>query len=260
MNKSIQSHHNFFERIVKMIPLDIYKPNTTNVEDEVSVYYKHMKKPLAPDQKKQLSKKKRQEKYSIPVTEMNNDDTETLKPVCEVVVEETIPDSAESYISEFESHGTDALDKLRRRLQARILNFRVDRKKHTSKIDKVDNSAKITNVGLEPESITKHTSNVIRDILIDTANVENKKSAKTVQNKSSSLGEVEDLGDVEFSIVDRTDKKKSAKDVGKSGTKLRRLKRMLAEAENKRKRLDDLKAQGDLGLKRYCVKTSLYSS
>lgn len=60
---------------------------------------------------------------------------------------------------------------------------------------------------------------------------------------------VEDSGDIDFGAITST-KKPRSEDVGKPGSKVRRLKRMLQEAEKKKQRLEELKKQGDDGVKR----------
>lgn len=55
-----------------MIPKDLYKAQDDNDEEELnSRYFKHRKMPIPPDEKKLLSKKKRDEKYGVQRVSMN---------------------------------------------------------------------------------------------------------------------------------------------------------------------------------------------
>jgi hypothetical protein len=64
---SIEGHDSFFSRIIGMISTDLYKHLETGDADEEnnSKYYKHKKAPLAADEKKIASSKKRKLKYSV---------------------------------------------------------------------------------------------------------------------------------------------------------------------------------------------------
>jgi|APGre2960657444_1045066.scaffolds.fasta_scaffold80294_2 Surfeit locus protein 6 len=62
---------------------------------------------------------------------------------------------------------------------------------------------------------------------------------------------IEDNGDVEFGDIRGVGlKRQKSEDVGKPGSKVRRLKRMLQEAEKKKQRIEELKQQGTDGVKR----------
>jgi hypothetical protein len=78
-------------------------------------------------------------------------------------------------------------------------------------------------------------------------------SKRTIVDASDD--KIDDTGDVEFGELLMKNKKKSdidgrSSDYGKPGAKVRRLKRMLQDAEKKRRRIEELKSQGDKGMKR----------
>lgn len=84
-------------------------------------------------------------------------------------------------------------------------------------------------------------------------------SVVATDSKSKVIGasdiKIDDTGDVEFGEILMKNKKKSdldgrSSDYGKPGAKVRRLKRMLQDAEKKRRRIEELKSQGEKGIKR----------
>ena len=68
---SVLQHDAFFQRIIDMIPSDLYKTADIDEEEMNSRYFKHRQVPLAPHEKKVLSKKKRDEKYSTQEVHTN---------------------------------------------------------------------------------------------------------------------------------------------------------------------------------------------
>ena len=70
-----------------------------------------------------------------------------------------------------------------------------------------------------------------------------------IDNKKRGFDSIDDTGDVDFGGL-YDNKKNRNDDIGKPGSKVRRLKRMLQVAENKKQRLEELKLQGHDGVKR----------
>ena len=76
---SLEEHDAFFGRIIGMIPREMYKP--VEEEEFESKYYKHKKVPLPQDVKKTISKRKKEEKYSmgeVPNATGDNDEMEDV--------------------------------------------------------------------------------------------------------------------------------------------------------------------------------------
>ena len=64
LEESIKGYDLFFDRIIDMIPRDLYKPAEEEDEEVLNQrYHKHRKKPLQTDERKALSKKRLEEVY-----------------------------------------------------------------------------------------------------------------------------------------------------------------------------------------------------
>lgn len=94
---------------------------------------------------------------------------------------------------------------------------------------------------------------ISRDIRRDILNDDNQSfSVRKRRSETDDYSkDVEDTGDVEFGGISGVGvKKQKREDIGKPGSKVRRLKRMLQEAEKKKQRIEELKQQGGDGVKR----------
>ena len=86
-------------------------------------------------------------------------------------------------------------------------------------------------------------------------------STNSNSNQLRTSEEQEQEHDIEYgSFVGDADKNNGHEEVGKPGSKVRRLKRMLQDAEKKKIRLEELKQQGDQGVKRFYFIFYLYLS
>ena len=93
-----------------------------------------------------------------------------------------------------------------------------------------------------------------RDIRHDILNDNIATNSNINQLRTSEEEEHEHERDIEYgSFVGEADKNNGRDEVGKPGSKVRRLKRMLQDAEKKKVRLEELKQQGDQGVKRFYI-------
>jgi len=90
------------------------------------------------------------------------------------------------------------------------------------------------------------------DILND--NIATNSNSNQLRTSKEEEQEQEQERDIEYgSFVGEADKNNGHEEVGKPGSKVRRLKRMLQDAEKKKVRLEELKQQGDQGVKRFHI-------
>lgn len=78
------SHDCFFRTFIEMIPKEIYRGSEEDDEVVNPRYFKHRKEPLTLDEKKLLSRKRKQEKYGMNgvSTNANTHQLFTLKVNC----------------------------------------------------------------------------------------------------------------------------------------------------------------------------------
>ncbi len=63
LTKQMEGHDVFFQRVVNMIPRDLYKAEET--DDLNERYFKHRQMPLQPAERKKISKKRKGDKYGL---------------------------------------------------------------------------------------------------------------------------------------------------------------------------------------------------
>ena len=253
LEERITSHDFHFARVISWISSDLYKEDGID-EDDDSRYHKH-KKRMSLDEKKFLRKKKQKEMYSI----------ENWVSKSEYGAKGI---DSEDYGLNTSSNtaGDGSLDLLRQRLKQKIIGLKDAR---TSK------KQKVVTVSKKPDRSSKKTSDAVvetsrTDALKDMMSESHKKHKKGKRNRlddsddddnddqgqaGQGTGGVSedgnDTGDVAFSgIRGLGDSNKKGSAGSKApGSKKQRLQRMLDEAEKKRRRLEDLKAQGEAGKK-----------
>eukprot|EP00596_Hydrurales_sp_CCMP1899_P007184 CAMPEP_0119048516 /NCGR_PEP_ID=MMETSP1177-20130426/59340_1 /TAXON_ID=2985 /ORGANISM="Ochromonas sp, Strain CCMP1899" /LENGTH=376 /DNA_ID=CAMNT_0007024511 /DNA_START=67 /DNA_END=1197 /DNA_ORIENTATION=+ len=247
---SIEGHDSFFSRIIGMISTDLYKHlETDQDEDNNSKYYKHKKTPLAADEKKIASSKKRKAKYSVEGEEAEEGDEdeegEGEETHMEVTDSELTTDHDGADADEGEGSSSADLDDLRQRLQRRILGLKSQRSsvkegREDSKVQKTINDrkkAKNDHVKRKPSKPEPEQDDESYD-------------QDDASSSSAMDRDIEDTGDVQFSLVhvkkSDTEKEKDSS-FAKPGTKMKRLKRMLETADKKRQRLEELRSAGSSG-------------
>ena len=219
-----------------------------------SKYFKHVKQPLSTNERKLLSKRAREEKYK------------SLAPDALQLPIAPFDEGRSGYLQD-DTTTKHALDSLRERLQRKILDMRSKRtsQKQYSESQvssRLRTGEKNNEYKRELSKTSKndvklsHANEINRDIRHDILNDEiNDQITSNFDSRGESTQDashgIEDSGDIDFgSILVPSKRPKLADDVGKPGSKVRRLKRMLQEAEKKKKRLVELKQQGEDGVKR----------
>lgn len=236
------SHDSFFSHVISMIPLELYKPED---EDEGTLnerYHKHRKLPLQPEDKKNIARKKKKEKY---------DASHMTRVESNHVAEQNIKSDEYSLPS-----GDDGFDVLRKRLQDRISALRGKRKNpdESHRSDQSDKSVKKSkSISTTPRPSAKHS----RD---DSGTGENTTQVSQMNVESGishnkADGVLEDSADVTGNDILYSEMVESSSvqlkpGQGKPGSKTKRLQRMVEEAEKKRHRLEELKKQGPQGVER----------
>lgn len=213
----IRSNDAFFQMFINQIPKEIYRAEENS--DMNTKYFKHRKAPLTLDEKKILSKKRKNEKYGL-----NGDETGEGDETDDADMSDPEPSKSNS-------------SKIPASFTSLSLSKSKKNKEHTNKngaSNKPHNHVPSSG-GATPGAAVKHSPAPVT-----------KSPAQTPEELHQSLLlEASQLSDVDLDI-DLNDVKSNVKsgDVGKPGSKVRRLKRMLQEAEAKRQRLEALKQSG----------------
>jgi len=244
---SIRHNDAFFASIIDMIPRDLYKPVEEEDEEVLNKrYHKHRKMPLQLEEKKALSKKRLKEIYepkgSVVNKEEDGDDegAASLETPSALLSERESPEVEDDAINSVD----DGLDALRKRLQDRISSLKGKRSNPSGRNDKDKKGQK---------QIQKNKPSKVPAI-VEGENATAENVAKSVSRgvledmlQGEASEEVENSGDISYSgLVDSSVAPLRA-DYGKSGSKMRRLKKLIEDTESKKKRLNDLKSQGDEG-------------
>ena len=237
-------------------------------EEEIvnSRYFKHMKQPLTANERKILSKRTREEKYkSLASTAGGREmiDGQMTQYVADVENDDAVRDKEDSSASKH------ALDSLRERLQQKINDLRTNRtSQKTHMTTQMMNERKKKELEKQKQNDHKNKKNhkkstasnddirsaILRDDNDDAsvAGSIDSNGSTTITRKRKHIDEeeghqVEDVGDVDYGGIDLKSQpsKTGNSDAGKPGSKARRLKRMLQEAEKKKQRLEELKKQGN---------------
>lgn len=284
----------FFARIISMIPHDLYWPQEEESEELSNIrYLKHKRLPLMKDEKKVISRKKRMDIYS---TEDAGTKEETEEVEQEAITTDQGIESATVANESNDNEPCDgnSLENLRKKLQQRIQNMKSSRVSAKPNKDLKGKDARhkeeeglSTSKNRVAQRKLKSTSNAS-----DTAGIEGATEVSATVVKKAGEGKSQTVvhselreelvaavskprkkdveqpapsnellsADIQFNTVKELvgDAAKGGDDtaLGKPGSKMRRLKRMLAEAEKKRLRVQELKASGAEGQAR--VKEELW--
>ncbi len=312
------SHNAFFERIISLIPPELYGASANNrkritgsssssssssssggkggnlpLKDDESVenndesgensdddeeeeeevnsrYFKHMKQPLTANERKIVSKRTREEKYKSLASTAGGREMIDGQMTQHTADMDNIASGGEKEDSSASKH---ALDSLRERLQRKINDLRTSRtsqKQHMT--SQMMNERKKKELEKQKQNDHKSKKNHkksaasnddIRTAILHDDNDDvsvsgsiDSSGSSTINRKRKYVNEdgdddegghqVEDVGDVDYGGIDLKGQpsKSGDSDVGKPGSKARRLKRMLQEAEKKKQRLEELKQQG----------------
>jgi hypothetical protein len=270
MQASIHSHDAYFSRIISWISPELYHPKDTDEEDpENDRYYKHKKQPLTKDTKKMLQKKKRKEVYSLSSSGKEGMQSDDREGNDDDISNDNIMNGSSSDIDGVNSMysnvngmygessngdaNTSSMDDLRQRLQQRILGLKEKRMKTSNnrRNDRRNEFSETTQKHVRNEAASQVSSSH-DSTRLDYAEIVRNDNDNNIQiGNDADTDVVADAGDVIFSdirgVKDRGDS--ISKSSNKPGSKTVRLKRMIDSVEKKRKRLQDLNAQGDEGKK-----------
>jgi len=258
----MEGHDEFFGWVVGLIPRDLYSRSAEDEDNgQDSKYYKHRKVPLKPEEKKLISKAKKEKIYS-----RNSQDSEEIDAIAGEAADEPNGDTNEDGNVEemdvdasFNNPGSsNSMESLRERLQLRILGLQKERrgkkgeKQAVSKIgkktDKKTDSSKHKFSGENRHKIgSSGGGDGIREELQD-GGISWTSLQRQHQPEEGDNGSAVDV-DVNNFLLDSSGTSKDAM-AGKPGTKMLRLKRMLNEATKKRQRIESLVQEGDEGKKR----------
>jgi hypothetical protein len=246
IESSIEGHDQYFSRVITWISSELYHVKEQEESAENDRYYKHKKQPLPEAQKKLLRKKRRKDTYA-PGNDGAEGEDEGLGGG---MTPKLVTPSDASYRASI-SGDVGALDMLRQRLKQRIMGLKETR---TSKKVKPAGGNKKVKKANNKEAGERERSNSVAMSHSD-ATKEISDSHKHMSSSSKMYDEMDEAADMDmdvaFSDIRGVGGEKAAKGgPGKPGSKTVRLKRMIDEAEKKRKRLDDLKMQGESGKKR----------
>lgn len=216
-------------------------------------YFKHRRKPLQPDQRKAITKVRKQDKYDP------NETTSSIQREESVALDEN-----KVKYDDDDDADTEGLDALRTRIRQRIKDMQESRgynkdtitkskpknnndDKNVNKFNSNNNKpkfAKTKNDKTDKDSKSHERNGLMEDLMMtrgdeSSAAIENKK------NKDSTI-----ITDIDFGNISKVQGNSKDKSIGKPGSKMKRLKRMLEEATTKRQRIETLKSGDDLDIKR----------
>lgn len=272
VHSSIYEQHDvFFSRIISMIPRELYRPAE---EDEMvennTRYYKHKKQPLPIDVKKEITKRKKAEKYSMNTGDSegeksdDGDDVEEGSDDKDDEVQKSDTKSGEggnTATSLFLSCNDDnSMQTLRKRLQSRIESMKDARTSKKRPFEPSNNNKKD-----KQQKVQRNSANKVKgagEKIKDSGSAHTTSGNDTEQSSSgnrteSDVGLMENLAgdvDIDYSTLsgngEDSFKVGANKNKGKPGTKKQRLERMLEDADKRRQRLEKLRRGGEEGKKR----------
>ena len=250
MTSTLEDHDAFFGRIISMIPKELYK-HDEEVET-ASKYYKHKKMALSTDEKKRISKKKKEEKYGVTDSGFgDNNDAENSddgdKEDTESVGDDEGNGNGDAK-GKGNSYEDDKFATLRERLQAKLSGMktlRTSKKRPLTTTGLVRNAKKqkgdLPSSGNKKKGVTSVNSNYIEGNSADEDG-----GATTTDSGGTLIDSLSAGPDLDFSSLKTNGKKNLVKTPkGKPGTKKQRLERMLETAEKKRERLQELRNSGE---------------
>jgi hypothetical protein len=238
----MKAHDAFFGHIISMIPRDLYKPDEEAQDELNSRFFKHRQMPLGLSEKKAISQKKKEEKYGVKSSSADSEDDVEVDGNNDVEEEED--DDADG-----EDEG-GAPKTAQERIRARIAELEKARKGSGKKQLKrsAENLSKAQKrEKAKPNQLPQKTPKQAE------LNENESRKRKSIsdealeQHLGMSLDDVVGNNEPNIEFNDVFDGKKKHEDSGKPGSKMRRLKRMLDDAESKRRRIEELKGQGNEG-------------
>lgn len=272
----MDKHDDFFGHIISMIPHELYRGiEESQVSNEK--YYKHKKQALTLAEKKKLTKEKLKKVYGSFVGEndeeiddtivdevndedkiqnkINSDGLKNKRNKNDHLVREEVPSIA-IHKSETEiihenviTNNSNNMEELRKRLQDRILGLKQNRMSkngtNNNQVKRKDRDTSNTNNGnnykkKKPDTLKVETvTDIATDLLISstTDSSSKKRKDRDIENENITL-------DIEMNNIKNDSTTINSSD-GKPGTKMKRLKRMLDEANRKRERIETLKQSVD---------------
>jgi hypothetical protein len=275
ISHTLEDHDVFFGRIISMIPRELYKP-VDEEEGFESKYYKHKKVALPSDVKKNISKKKKEEKYGMgePLADDAGQDDDDAMDEGDASDDDGEPKSARKRKGgasggKNKDEEDDQFSTLRERLKAKLDDMkaaRMPKKRAMAPSGLARPLKKLKAAGANGEQpATKGNKNKGASAAAPSSsgsgsNGGDVAAATGGADKASAGGEdgpslVESLSssgaDLDFSSMQNGGKARLVKTPkGKPGTKKQRLERMLETAEKKRERLQELRNSGDAGKER----------
>lgn len=252
----IVSHNAFFGKIIDMIPRDLYRAKEETEESVASQkYYKHRKQPLAPDEKKEIRKRKLSEKYASSEPSAPADEDEDEDPA-ESSSQMQIEQEPASSGADEDANFTSLREKLQERIKM-LHNDRVSQKEHKkekpAKVVMTKAERKAANK-LKASSTSGQTGKPVQDKSreVMSALLKSSSGSATAQTQAASSSGATKKADpyveeinVEYGTITGVNTGSSGDSSmanAKSGGKINRLKRMLDEADKKHKRLAELKS------------------
>lgn len=263
----IACHNAFFGKIIDMIPRDLYRAKEETEESISSQkYYKHRKQPLAPDEKKEIRKRKLSEKYASnaenSTASVGDDNDADNEPAVESSSQANVEQEAEASSSPEEDVNYKSLrEKLQERIKS-LQNDRVSQKEHkkpkqakavlTKAERKAANKLKASNGQTKPAAAVQDKSREVMSALLKSSSASTATATaamavpkKAVVQEKDKERDYSEQMDVEYGMIKGVNTSSSGDSSmanAKSGGKINRLKRMLEEADKKHKRLAELKS------------------
>ncbi len=280
----MDKHDDFFGHIISMIPHELYRGvEESDVSNEK--YYKHKKQALTLAEKKKITKEKlkkvygsfageKDEEINDKVEDEVNDEDKRLKKISndvknkrnnvknenvarEEVTSMTSSKNETEIIHENVITTSNSMEELRKRLQDRILGLKQNRMSkngniNTNQLKRKDRESTNTNNSnnhkkKKPDLLKNDNVNdIATDLLISSTDSSTKKRKdRDVQNENNNQNiESNVTVDIEMNNIKNDSNTINSSD-GKPGTKMKRLKRMLDEANRKRERIESLKQSVD---------------
>ena len=274
-----------------MIPQELYRPaDEDELVEENTRYYKHKKQPLALEVKKEITKRKKAEKYSMSTGD--SDEESSAEAESGEDDDNSGDDSADDEDEDEENkgqknakkakkangdgngegsdnHGSvpqddNSMQTLRERLQSRIDTMKEARTSKKRPFEQSGNSKKEKQQKAQKKNDSANKVKGSGEQIKDTSSSQLKQENdnKSLDNNSNSTSQsnndlVENLAgdvDIDYSTFSGNGDSKKGKGLennkGKPGTKKQRLERMLEDADKRRQRLEQLRRGGDEGKQR----------
>lgn len=245
--------------------------NNLQAEEEAmsnAKYFKHRRKPLQPDQRKAITKVRKQDKYdSIAQSSSTTTTATSNRDDSEMVVDN---DKENDVHDGHDDDGdTEGLDALRTRIRQRIKDMQESRgynkNKDTSNRQRTKNnnddknsnkfnssSSKVPNTKTKNHKYNNTTDKTheSKGLMEDLMMTRSDGSTSIDSKRSIDSAHAADVNtDIDFGNIAKVQGTKD-KSVGKPGSKMKRLKRMLEEATTKRQRIETLKSGNEQDVKR----------